>query len=250
MDQELAQSPAHEPRVGLEVGKAGLWIESGELFQKPGSLSAGPGEGGVDQAEHGREGLGLMQLEQPAARLSTNGARSQQIEELLILLGRPIDGEQALQSGETAEDGLLALCGRWPGFPLGQGRCERREEEGEGDQGQGGDEETRAESSHSDLLRAARLRPAWPKRRASQKEVCGHPHPRLKLVGPIPRYGGRLPTWNRAEPWGRTRSYAGRSCGLPALLYSLNCPPERGMAEGATGPLGGRGLTIRGRDSG
>lgn len=42
-----------------------------------------------------------MQLKQPAARLSANGAHGQQREELLILLRRAIDGEQALQSGSA-----------------------------------------------------------------------------------------------------------------------------------------------------
>ena len=112
-DQELAQSPAHEPRVRPEVGKAGLWTKKDELFQKPGSLSAGPGEGGVDQAEHGREGLGLMQLEQPAACLSANRAGSQQVEELLILLRRSVDGEQALQSGSIEMLVIHAFLSCW-----------------------------------------------------------------------------------------------------------------------------------------
>jgi hypothetical protein len=46
-----------------------------------------------------REGLGLVKLEQPAADRSAMGTDGQKMEELLVLLRRPICGEQALQSG-------------------------------------------------------------------------------------------------------------------------------------------------------
>jgi hypothetical protein len=86
----------------------------------------------------------------------------------------PEGGKDAPDLGEAAVGGLLALCGRVHGFPPGQGRGARREKETESDQGEGGDEERRADSRHSDLLRAARLlrtplrakrevdRQAWP----------------------------------------------------------------------------------------
>ena len=40
-----------------------------------------------------------MQLEEPAADLSAPGTDGQQVKEVLILLGRPIHGEQTLQRG-------------------------------------------------------------------------------------------------------------------------------------------------------
>jgi hypothetical protein len=83
----------------LKSGEAVLGIERRELFQKLGGLGAGPGEGGVDQTELWREGLGLVKLEQPAADRSAMGTDGQEMEELLVLLRRPICGEQALQSG-------------------------------------------------------------------------------------------------------------------------------------------------------
>jgi hypothetical protein len=73
--------------------------ESRELFQKTGRFGAGAGQGSVDGTEDRREGLGLMKPEQPAAHLAASRTHGQQVEELLILLGRPIRSEQAVQCG-------------------------------------------------------------------------------------------------------------------------------------------------------
>jgi hypothetical protein len=70
--------------------------QSRELFQKPRRFGAGAGQGGVDGTKEGRKGFGLVKLEQPAAHLSASGAHGQQMEELLVLLDRPIRGKQAV----------------------------------------------------------------------------------------------------------------------------------------------------------
>jgi hypothetical protein len=98
-DEELAQPPAHEARIGVDVGKAVLAIEKRELFQKSGRLGAGPGEDGVDQSEDGGQSFGLVKLEQPAADLVAGGTDGQEMEELLVLLGGSVHGEQALHGG-------------------------------------------------------------------------------------------------------------------------------------------------------
>jgi hypothetical protein len=96
-DQELAEAPAHEARVGMKVGEAFLRSEGEKLLQERGRLDTRPSEGGVEGAEDSREGLGLVKLEQPTADLSTAGADSEQVEEMFVLLRRSIHGEQALQ---------------------------------------------------------------------------------------------------------------------------------------------------------
>lgn len=98
-DKELAEAPAYEAGVRVEAGEAVLGIESGELAQELGRFGAGAGEDGVDEAEDGREGVSLVQLEEPAAGLPADGTHCHEIEELLVLLNRAIDGEQALQGG-------------------------------------------------------------------------------------------------------------------------------------------------------
>ena len=52
----------------------------------------------------------------------------------------------------------------------------------------------------------------------------------------------------RAELWLRTRRFGGRSCELPAWLYGLICPPERGSGRGGEGPpwrAGGSGSEMQ-----
>jgi len=83
----------------VEAGKAFLWIEGEELFEEPRRFGARPGQGGVDQTEDRRKCVGFVKLEQPAADLFTSGADGEQMEELLVLLRRPVRGEQALQGG-------------------------------------------------------------------------------------------------------------------------------------------------------
>jgi hypothetical protein len=98
-DEELTEPPAHEAGFGVEAGKAALGMGGRELGQEPGRLGAGPGEDGVDQSEDRGQGFGLVKLEQPAADLSTAGTDSQEMEELLVLLGGSVHGEQALHGG-------------------------------------------------------------------------------------------------------------------------------------------------------
>jgi hypothetical protein len=87
VDEELAESPAHKAWSDVEMGKAVLGVEGGELFQELGRFSTGPSQDGVDQAEDGREGVGPVQIEKPAAHLSTGRTHRQSVEELLVLLG-------------------------------------------------------------------------------------------------------------------------------------------------------------------
>ena len=61
----------------------------------------------------------------------------------------PEDGEEAPDLGEEARGGRRALCRRADGFPLRLSSRERREEQqNEGNQGEGGAEETRGQSKH------------------------------------------------------------------------------------------------------
>jgi hypothetical protein len=83
----------------VEAGEAVFGIEGGELVQKLGRFGAGAGEDGVDKTESGRKSVSLMQLEEPAAGFSADGADRQSMEEVLVLLSRSIDGEQAFQDG-------------------------------------------------------------------------------------------------------------------------------------------------------
>jgi hypothetical protein len=98
-DEQLAEAPAHEARVGVKAREAVLRIEGEELLKEPGGFGMGPGEGGVDRTEGGREGIGLVKLEQPAADLAAARADGEQVEEMLILFRGAIRGEQALQGG-------------------------------------------------------------------------------------------------------------------------------------------------------
>jgi hypothetical protein len=98
-DEQLAEAPAHEARVGVKAGEAFLRSEGEKLLKEPGGLGTGSGEGGVDRTESGREGVGLVKLEQPAADLAAARADGEQVEEMLILFRGAIRGEQALQGG-------------------------------------------------------------------------------------------------------------------------------------------------------
>lgn len=100
-NQQLAQTPAHEAVIGMEMGEAVLGIEGGELVEKPRCLGAGACESGVDRAEEGREGASLVKLQQPASCPAASGAHGKQMEEQLVLLSRPVDREQPLQSGDV-----------------------------------------------------------------------------------------------------------------------------------------------------
>jgi hypothetical protein len=53
-DQQLAEAPAHETRIGVEPGEAFLRSQGEKLLQEPGRLGARPGEGGIDRAEDRR----------------------------------------------------------------------------------------------------------------------------------------------------------------------------------------------------
>jgi hypothetical protein len=77
----------------VESGEAFLRIEGEKLLQEPGGLGTGPGEGRVDRSEDKRESVGLMQREQPASSLAAAGANGEQMEELLVLLRRPVHGK-------------------------------------------------------------------------------------------------------------------------------------------------------------
>jgi hypothetical protein len=98
-DEQLAEAPAHEALVGMETRESLLRIEGQELLQKPGRLGAGAGKGRVNWAEESGKGVGLVKLKQPAADLSAKRADGEQVEELLVLLRRPVHGEQVLQGG-------------------------------------------------------------------------------------------------------------------------------------------------------
>jgi len=98
-DEQLAETPAHEARVGVETGEAFLRIEREELLQEAGRLRARASEGGVDRTEDRGESVGLVKFEQPAADLSATRTDGEQVEKLLVLLHRPVCGEQVLQSG-------------------------------------------------------------------------------------------------------------------------------------------------------
>jgi hypothetical protein len=98
-DEQLAEAPAHEALVGVKTGKALLRIEGEEVLQELGRFGSRAGEGGVDGTEDRGEGVGLVKLEQPAADFATAGADGEQVEELLVLLRRPVRGEQVLQGG-------------------------------------------------------------------------------------------------------------------------------------------------------
>jgi hypothetical protein len=90
VDQQLAESPAHKTRIGVNAGKALLRSKLEKLLQKSGSLGTGPGEDGVDEAKDGGEGVGLAKLEQPASDLAAVGTDGEQVEELRVLLRRPV----------------------------------------------------------------------------------------------------------------------------------------------------------------
>jgi hypothetical protein len=98
-DEELAESPARETGIGAETGEAAPGNGSDERLQEQGRFGAGTGEDGVDKPEDRREGVGLAQLEEPAAGLAADGAGRQRMEEVLVLLGRAVDGEQTFQGG-------------------------------------------------------------------------------------------------------------------------------------------------------
>jgi len=97
--EELAKTPAHEACVVVETDETFFGIEREELRQELRRLGTGPGEGGIDGAEKGGKGLGLVKLEQPAADLSALWTDGEQVEELLVLLRGAVRGEQALQGG-------------------------------------------------------------------------------------------------------------------------------------------------------
>jgi hypothetical protein len=64
------RDPSSQNADRRECGKALLRSKREKLLQKSGSLGAGPGEDGVDEAKDGGEGAGLTKLEQPASDLS------------------------------------------------------------------------------------------------------------------------------------------------------------------------------------
>jgi len=97
--EEFAEPPAHEAAIGVELGEAVRWIEVRELLEKAGRLGAGAGQGGVDGTEDGREGLGTVEVEEPASHFSARRANGQQVEELLVLLGGAVCSEQMFQRG-------------------------------------------------------------------------------------------------------------------------------------------------------
>jgi hypothetical protein len=70
----------------VKAGQAGRRIEVHELFQKPGRLGAGAGQGSVDRTEYRGEVLGLVKLEQPASHFSAGCAHGQQMKQVLIQL--------------------------------------------------------------------------------------------------------------------------------------------------------------------
>jgi hypothetical protein len=108
-DQQLAQAPAHETRIGMQPGEAFLRSQGEKLLQEPGRFGARPCEGGVDESENRVKDVGLMKLEQPASNLSTTGANGEQVEELLVLLRRPVCGQLALQGGGIEMSVLHAI---------------------------------------------------------------------------------------------------------------------------------------------
>lgn len=133
--------------------------------------------------------------------------------------GRIAESGPGARSAVGIEDGAgiagAASVGPWPAvrFENGAGLCPEEEQE---------IEELR-ESKHSDLLRAAHLRPPRPERRASQEEVCGaFPGTELR---PGDGHGGSPGEAERCQR------------GSTASTARLN----GGAAEGATGPPGGRG---------
>jgi hypothetical protein len=97
--EELAEAPAYEAAIGVEQGEAVRRIEVLDLVEKAGSLRAGAGQGSVDRTEDRREGLGAVEVEEPASHLSARRADGQQVEELLVLLGGAVCGEQIFQRG-------------------------------------------------------------------------------------------------------------------------------------------------------
>lgn len=109
VDQELAEAPAHETRVGMESGEAFLRSEREKLLQQRGCLGAGAGERGVDESEDRREGVGFVKLEQPASHLPAARADREQMEELLVLCRRPVCGEQVFQGGGIEMSVLHAI---------------------------------------------------------------------------------------------------------------------------------------------
>jgi hypothetical protein len=98
-DQQLTESPAHEPLVGVKSIEAFFGVQGQQLLQDLGSLSAGPGEDGVQESEDRGKGVGLVKRQQPAPHLAAAGADGQQMEELLVLPGSPVDRQQMLQGG-------------------------------------------------------------------------------------------------------------------------------------------------------
>jgi hypothetical protein len=86
-------------RVRVESGEAFFGIEQEKLFQELRGFGAGPGENSVEESEDRREGVGLVQLEEPSAHLAAVGADGEQVEELLVLLRGSVRGQQVLQGG-------------------------------------------------------------------------------------------------------------------------------------------------------
>jgi len=68
-DQELAESPAHEAGLGVEADEAVFGRRGEEVGQEARGFRSGAGEDGVDEAEEGRQGSRLVELEEPASRL-------------------------------------------------------------------------------------------------------------------------------------------------------------------------------------
>lgn len=95
--QQLAETPACEAPVGMNAGEAFLHVKCEEIVQEARRLGSGPGEGSVDEPEDRRKAVRLVKLEQPASYLPASGADGEQVEELFVLLRRPVGGEQILQ---------------------------------------------------------------------------------------------------------------------------------------------------------
>jgi hypothetical protein len=98
-DQQLAEAPTREAPVAVDAIEAFLHVECEKLLQEPGRFGTGSGESGVDEPEDRGECVGLVQLEQPASGLPAAGTDGEQVEELRVLLRRPVCGEQVLQVG-------------------------------------------------------------------------------------------------------------------------------------------------------
>jgi hypothetical protein len=83
----------------MESIEALFRIQGEKLFQKPRSLGTGPGECGIDQSKDRREGMGPVEIKEPASDLPAAGADGEQMKELLVLLHGSIHGKPALQGG-------------------------------------------------------------------------------------------------------------------------------------------------------